>query len=119
MECSNHHSTWIYLEVLWVTDKETLIGHIVDALYKSGKASTVLVKCSPESVFQLQPGAVATSPGNQSSAEDTYIIDLMRYSCTAASAGRVFAKLDRPPALRRVLYVALHEKQVGKRTLDD
>ena len=56
VEYSSQHSTWIYLEVLWVLSKEKRVGHLVDALQSCGMATQVLAKCSPHCVFELQRG---------------------------------------------------------------
>ena len=63
VEYSSHCSTVIYLKVLGALSKELLVGHIVNALQRSGEATIVLIKCSPDCVFEVQKGKFALRQG--------------------------------------------------------
>ena len=58
IQYSSHRSTVIYLKVLGALSNELLLGRLVDALQRSGEANIVLVKWSPDCVFEVQRGMI-------------------------------------------------------------
>lgn len=58
LQYGSHHSTVMFLKVLGALSKELLVGHLIDPLQRSADSTIVLVKCSPDCVFEVQKGTV-------------------------------------------------------------